>query len=95
MLPWDTAAEFRPPAQLEPLLGRHPIFKLLEDLLENGMSYHYKVELSEDERKEKLAAILAQGNHKSATAKGDQVLLLLSMDVTHGFSVPSQLRRSA
>ena len=80
--------EFRPPAQLELLLRRHPSFKLLQDLLENGMSYHYKVVLLEDERKEELAAILARGNHMSATAKGDQVLLLLSKDVTHGFSAP-------
>ena len=80
--------EFRPPAQLEPLLGLHPHFGLLEDLLRNGMSYHYKVELSEAERTEELAAILARGNHKSATAESAQVLLLLTKDVTHGFSVP-------
>ena len=79
--------EFRPPAQLEPLLGLHPHFGLLEDLLRNGMSYHYKVELSEAERTEELAAILARGNHKSATAESAQVLLLLTKDVTHGFSV--------
>jgi hypothetical protein len=80
--------EFRPPEQLEPLLGRHRNFALLRDLLTEGMSYYYKVELSEAERVKELDALLARGNHKSATGDGDHVTALLEKDVTHGFSVP-------
>ena len=80
--------EFRSPAELKPLLGRHRHFKLLEDLLRNGMSYFYKVELTEAERVDELNAILQRGNHKSATNESKQVSLLLEKDVTHGFSVP-------
>ena len=80
--------EFRTPEQLQPLLGRHRHFSLLRDLLTEGMSYYYKVELSEAERVDELDALLARGNHKSATGEGIHVTALLEKDVTHGFSVP-------
>lgn len=80
--------EFRTPNQLQPLLGRHHHFRLLAELLTKGMSYHFKSRLTEAEREEELKAILARGNHKSATTEADQVSLLLAKDVTHGFSVP-------
>jgi len=80
--------EFRSPDQLQPLLGRHRNFALLRDLLTEGMSYYYKAELSEAERVEELDALLARGNHKSATEAGKHVTALLEKDVTHGFSVP-------
>ena len=81
--------EFRPPDQLEPLLGRHRHFSLLRDLLTEGMScYFYKVKLTEEERAEELEAILARGNHESAKVESNHVSNLLAKDVTHGFSVP-------
>ena len=80
--------EFRTPEQLQPLLGRHRHFALLRNLLTEGMSYYYKVDLSETERVEELDALLARGNHKSATVEGRHVAALLAKDVTHGFSVP-------
>jgi hypothetical protein len=52
------------------------------------MSYHYDVKLTEAERVEELEAILARGNHKSATVETVHVSALLAKDVTHGFSVP-------
>ena len=52
------------------------------------MSYHYDVKLTEAERGEELEAILARGNHKSATVETVHVSALLAKDVTHGFSVP-------
>ena len=48
------------------------------------MSYHYKVKLSKAEWVEELEAILARGNHKSATVKSAHVSTLLTKDVTHG-----------
>jgi hypothetical protein len=83
--------EFRPPDQLEPLLGRHRHFPLLRDLLTEGMSYFYKVKLTEKERAEELEAILERGNHKSAKIESSHVSNLLAKDVTHGFSVPIPL----
>ncbi|KAI2513078.1 hypothetical protein MHU86_1370 [Fragilaria crotonensis] len=80
--------EFRPPNQLEPLLRHHPHFQKLSELLTNGMSYHFNTVLTPEEEKAELDAILARGNHKSATADLKQVSLLLAKDVTHGFSVP-------
>jgi hypothetical protein len=80
--------EFRHPDQLKPLLGRHRHFPLLRDLLTEGMSYFYKVKLTEEERAEELEAILSRGNHKSATVESHHVSNLLAKDVTHGFSVP-------
>lgn len=80
--------EFRTPNQLQPLLGRHHHFRLLTELLTKGMSFHFKSRLTEAEREEEVEAILARGNHKSATTEADQVSLLLAKDVTHGFSVP-------
>ena len=78
-----------PRTSSKPLLGLHPQFKSLEDLLRNGMSYHYKVELSEEER------IRRTGSHPRPwkpqvrnSREAPQVLLLLTKDVTHGFSVP-------
>ncbi|KAI2502400.1 hypothetical protein MHU86_12057 [Fragilaria crotonensis] len=52
------------------------------------MSYHFNTVLTPEEEKAELDAILARGNHKSATADLKQVSLLLAKDVTHGFSVP-------
>ena len=43
-------SEFRPLDQLEIVLGGHPEFGVLAGLIENGMSYHFKQELSEDAR---------------------------------------------
>ena len=83
--------EFREVEQLRPLLGRHRHFPQLADLFTNGMSYHYKTHLSESERQEELEAILARGNHKSATTEAAYVSDLLAKDVIHGFSVPIPL----
>jgi hypothetical protein len=39
-------SEFRPLAQLEQVLGGHPEFEVLADLIENGMDYKFKREIT-------------------------------------------------
>ena len=81
-------SEFRSVAQLEPLIGRHPHFRNLSRVLEFGMDYVFSRELDLATKSEELQTILARGNHKSAQEFSEQVTVLLTKDVTHGFSVP-------
>ena len=62
----DHGSEFRPVAQLRRIVGSHPGFAYLEEMLTSGFDYHLGRELSEQERTEELRAQLDRGNHKSA-----------------------------
>jgi hypothetical protein len=83
-------SEFRPVPDLEPLLGRHPLFPFVSGILSNGMDYefHEGKELSESERLIEMAGQLQRGNHKSVTDALETVQTLLTKDVTHGFTLP-------
>ncbi len=81
-------SEFRSVTELQPLLGRHPHFGKLADLLTNGMDYVFTRELSEPERKKEVEAMLKRGNHKSAQEEQEQVAKLIAKDVLHGFTIP-------
>lgn len=81
-------SEFRQVGELRPLLGRHPHFPQLEQLLSEGMSYVFDRELSPMEREKEVSAMLIRGNHKSAQAEQEQVGKLLAKDVLHGFAIP-------
>ena len=85
----DHGSEFRPICDLEKILGRHPHFKFLSDMLSNGFDYHLIRELTEEERAAELSAQLVRGNHKSATESEDEVQRLLEVDVRHGFVLPA------
>jgi hypothetical protein len=89
----DFGSEFRPASKLKPLLGRHPNFAELEEVLTNGMPYRYAIELDETRRQKELKAQIERGNHKSAQANPEQVGKLLSKDVAHGFAmvVPTEM----
>ena len=52
------------------------------------MDYVFSRELDLATKSEELQTILARGNHKSAQEFSEQVTVLLTKDVTHGFSVP-------
>jgi hypothetical protein len=84
-------SEFRPMSQLEPLLGRHPHFGRLRKVLEEGMPYIFKEEITEEERKHELEAIILRGNHKSAEDEQEKVKELINKEVTHGFAIPIPL----
>ncbi|KAI2502043.1 hypothetical protein MHU86_12446 [Fragilaria crotonensis] len=81
-------SEFRRVSELRPLLGRHPHFPNLEQILSEGMHYVFNRELSQSEREKEVAAMMIRGNHKSAQSEQEQVRKLLAKDVLHGFSIP-------
>ena len=81
-------SEFRPTAQLQPLIGRHPNFNSLANVINNGMDYVFTRELDKTTQRKEMLTILARGNHKSAQELPEQVTKLLNKDVTHGFSIP-------
>jgi len=80
-------SEFRPIAQLSPLLRQHPGFAELTEVLVTGMPYRYSREITEKEREKEVLAMLVRGNHKSAQDEPEIVEKLLSKDVVHGFSM--------
>jgi hypothetical protein len=86
-------SKFRPIEQMEKVLGQHPNFEFFSEVLANGMSYHFKTELSEDKRKVELEAIMTQGNHQSVQEDSQEVAKLLAKDVQHGFLLLSLSRR--
>jgi hypothetical protein len=71
---------------MEKVLGQHPNFGFFSDVLVNGMDYCFTDELSEDERKAKLLAMIHQGNHQSLKEDSQEVAKLLAKDVLHRFS---------
>jgi hypothetical protein len=81
-------SEFRPIGDLRKILGSHPNFDFFSDILANGMDYRFTEELSEDQRKEELAAMMKRGNHKSVQEDSEAVAALLAKDVLQGFSLP-------
>ena len=81
-------SEFRPICQLKSVIGLHPNFMALADMIENGMSYIFHRAISEDEQQAETTAMIARGDHKSAQTETDVVAKLLSKDVIHGFSIP-------
>ena len=80
--------EFRPVEKLERIYSRHPNFKFVKTMLENGMDFTFEYELTEEERVADLQAALDYGNHKSAEANMEEILRLLHKDVLHGFALP-------
>ena len=81
-------SEFRTVAELKPLIGTHPNFLTLAQILENGMPYVFTRELNPVTKLAELETLLARGNHKSAKEFSDQVTKLLAKDVLHGFTIP-------
>jgi hypothetical protein len=82
-------SEFRPLDQLKKkILGQHPNFEFFSKVLAKGMDYRFTKELSEEERRAKVSAMLLRGNHKSVQEDGNEVAKLLEKDMLHGFSLP-------
>ena len=81
-------SEFRPLAQLKLVIGNHPNFQELEKVLEHGMDYRFKRELTEAERAAETDAIIIRGNHRSIEHNQSATQKLLAKDVEHGFSLP-------
>jgi hypothetical protein len=88
--PLSFGSEFRPVEVLKPLLGIHPLWPRLEDLLLRGS--HFSAEpLPNATCLLQATAALDYGNHKGATKAKDKLCSLLNDDVTHGFNLPLPL----
>ncbi len=70
------------------VIGNHPHFSELVNILTKGMPYRYLEEISEEIRAQEVRAMLERGNHKSAEDESQQAQRLLLKDVHHGFSMP-------
>jgi hypothetical protein len=81
-------SEFHPIEQMEIVLGWHPNFGFFSNILVNGMDYHFTSELSKEERKAELAAIMTQGIDQSVQEDSEEVPKLLAKDIHHGFLLP-------
>jgi hypothetical protein len=79
-------SEFRPLDQLELVLGQHPNFPFFADVLANGMSHHFTEELSDEQRRAEVDAMILRGDHKSVQQESEAVRKLLEKDVLQGFS---------
>ena len=85
-------SEFRTVDELKPLIGTHPNFPALAQILMTGMPYVFTRELDPSTKSAELETLLARGNHKSAKEFPDQVVTLLEKDVRHGFTIPIPTR---
>jgi hypothetical protein len=90
----DHGSEFRPREQLQRLVGKHPNYPFLKQMLEQGFQYFLSRELSEEERMEEFEAQFSRGNHKSVSQENEAIALsLLENDVKHGFALPIHAER--
>ena len=81
-------SEFCPINHLRKILGGHPNFGFFSDVLTNGVDYHVTEELTEEQRKAEVAAMMERGNHQSVQQDNKAVAELLAKDVQQGFSLP-------
>jgi hypothetical protein len=88
--PLSFGSEFRPASVLQPLLGLHPLWPRIQDMLRRGS--HFSADsLPPDDCLPQVVAALAYGNHKGAVNDPDTLYDLLDGDVTHGFNMPLPL----
>jgi len=88
----DHGSEFRPVDDLERIVGKHPNFGYLKDMLESGFDYFVRRELTEEERIGELEAQMERGNHKSATQNYEEIAAMLAGDVKRGFILTIRAR---
>jgi hypothetical protein len=79
--------------QLEKVLGSHPKFEGLADLISNGMDYRFKKEISKEEQLRELHGMMERGNHKLTKNGADTATTLLTKDPAQGFFLPISLKR--
>jgi len=80
--------EFRPLKDLARLYEKHPSWPRIKEYMTKGVSFYFKQEITEEERREDLRLAMDYGNHKSATKEEAEVERLLKKEVEHGFALP-------
>ena len=88
--PVGYGSKFRKPLILSPLLGNHPLWPMMESILENGAQWPTDPIL-EEERIADVKEALQFGNHKGAKSQPELLKKLVTGDVIHGYSLPLPL----
>jgi len=83
----ECGSEFRPTADLEPILCHHPLWSHTKYILDKGCTVALKPQ-NEISEHEDLKLSLHHGNHKGAVNQDDDLQMLLTKDVTHGYALP-------
>ena len=84
--PLGCGSEFRPTNVLEGVFSKHPNWKRMENLLNNGSKWPME-DLDKELKASDLEEAIEFGNHKGATEKADLLRDLVKNDVTHGYGL--------
>ena len=92
----EPGSEFREKNKLETLFQHHEHWKKMESIISTGLDYPL-TDLPEKVLKEDVIAMIARGNHKSATAPEVAPTLLknYTKEVEHGWMLPVTLESVA
>ena len=80
-------SEFRPVKSLQPIFERHPKWRLLKSLLENGAEYPM-VELEDKMRQRDLDRGMIRGNHSGASIFKKELEIKFGKDIENGWMLP-------
>ena len=81
-------SEFRQIEDIEKLLGTHPFWPKIQEILTKGASYTFKNLPSDTDRKQENDAILDYGNHASARKKPEALRKVMAKDAKYGYAFP-------
>jgi len=83
-------SEFKPTSSIEPLLGDHPLWPRLKEILLNGATFPL-LEMSEEDRAMDIDFHKNRGNHKSLSKYATFINPIISEDIERGFALPLPL----
>ena len=84
--------EFWKPKLLAPLLGNHPLWPLMNSILQKGSQWPTEP-ISEEEQTGDVEEALEFGNHKGAKSQPDLLVKLVSNDVIHNNAIALPLNK--
>jgi hypothetical protein len=85
--PLAFGSEFRAVEDLAKVVGSHPLWPRLKEILSNGSNWPAEERSLEDRQKD-LQEALEFGNHKGALKQEQRLFDLLREDVIHGYALP-------
>ena len=81
-------SEFRAVEDIKRILGEHPFWDKIDEILTEGARYTFKTIPSEVARKRENDAILEYGNHSSARKKPEALRKVMAKDSKFGYACP-------
>ena len=81
-------SEFRPVQDIQQVLGSHPFWPKIWDILTNGASYTFKTLPPDCDRLKENEAIFEYGNHASARKKPEALHKVMAKDSKFGYAFP-------